>query len=155
MGSHLFELLLKTPVLLCPKVAWTVALTPWCRLRELELDEVLFHDYLRGRAKWREAWMMGGEEVGGRLEQTLSHLSQQVASPPTAHLRGGARQHDVAPEKVLLLAQSLQSRQSRQTGQWREVEGMALGQPEVTGNVLLLARVTILELRMHQTVLGM
>ena len=116
---------------------------------------MLLQYYLGGRAKWREAWMMGGEEVGGRLEQTLSHLSQQVASPPTAHLRGGARQHDVAPEKVLLLAQSLQSRQSRQTGQWREVEGMALGQPEVTGNVLLLARVTILELRMHQTVLGM
>ena len=99
--------------------------------------------------------MMGGEEVGGRLEQTLSHLSQQVASPPTAHLRGGARQHDVAPEKVLLLAQSLKSGKSGQAGQWGEGEGVALGQAEVTGNVLLLARVTILELRMHQTVLGM
>ena len=111
--------------------------------------------YLGGWAEWREARMMGGEEVGWRLEQTLSHLCQQPASPPTTHLRGGAWQHDVAPEQLLLLAQSLKSGKSGQAGQWGEVEGVALGQAEVTGNVLLLARVTILELRMHHTVLGM
>ena len=100
--------------------------------------------------------MMGGEEVGWRLEQTLSHLCQQPASPPSTHLRGGAWQHDVAPEQLLLLAQSLKSGKSGQAGQWGEVEGVALGQAEVTGNVLLLAGVTILELRMHHTtVLGM
>ena len=93
--------------------------------------------------------MVGGEEVGWRLEQTLSHLCQQTASPPTTHLRGGAWQHDVAPEQLLLLAQSLKSGKSGQAGQWGEVEGVALGQAEVTGNVLLFARVTILELRMH------
>ena len=42
VGSHLFELLLKTPVLLRPKVARTVALAPWCRLRKLELDMMKF-----------------------------------------------------------------------------------------------------------------
>ena len=100
--------------------------------------------------------MVGGEEVGWRLEQTLSHLCQQPASPPTkTHLRGGAGQHDVAPQQLLLLAQSLKSRKSGQAGQRGEVEGVALGQAEVTGNVLLFARVTILELRMHHTVLGM
>ena len=117
---------------------------------------MILQRYLGGRAEWREARMMGGEEVGWRLEQTLSHLCQQTASPPTTHLRGGAWQHDVASEQLLLLAQGLKCGESGQAGQWGEVEGVALGQAEVTGNVLLFARVTILELRMHHTtVLGM
>ena len=117
---------------------------------------MILQHYLGGRAEWREARMMGGEEVGWRLEQTLSHLCQQPASPPSTHLRGGAWQHDVASEQLLLLAQGLKCGESGQAGQWGEVEGVALGQAEVTGNVLLFARVTILELRMHHTtVLGM
>ena len=77
--------------------------------------------------------MVGGEEVGGRLQESLGR-------------RGG--HHDVAPQQLLLLGERLEG---GQPGQALEAGGkgealVALGEAQVGGQLLVVSAViTILQ----------